>query len=71
MDSLPSRSFSEARKTVNVPNKIQIMLTKKSKKKTKKLEFKESDIHGEQLFWDDTIWQTVDEKWLQNHPAIK
>jgi hypothetical protein len=30
--------------------------------KMKKLEFRESDIHREQLFWDDTIWQTVDQK---------
>lgn len=30
--------------------------------KTKKLKFEESDIHAEQLYWDDTIWQVLDNK---------
>jgi hypothetical protein len=30
--------------------------------KIKKMKFKESDILGEQLFWDNSIWQTVSDK---------
>lgn len=38
--------------------------------KTKKLKFKESDIHEDKLFFDDTIWQMVDIKGIENHSSI-
>ncbi|MCP4259203.1 MAG: hypothetical protein GY774_17100 [Planctomycetes bacterium] len=34
-------------------------------KRIEKLEFKESDIHGKHLFWDDNIWQTLDKEEIE------
>ena len=38
--------------------------------KVRKLKIKESNVFEGQLFFDDTIWQTVDQKYIQNHPAV-
>lgn len=39
--------------------------------KIRRLKIKESDTLGKELFFDDTIWQTIDENYIQDHPAIK
>jgi len=39
--------------------------------KIKKLKFDESDIHEEQLFFDDTIWEIVDMREIEKHPVIR
>jgi hypothetical protein len=40
-------------------------------KRVQRLRFQESDVHKEQLLFDDTIWQTVDMEEIQNHPALR